>query len=194
MISSLFPQHRTKSHVTTLLQMPIISRIIVFFSIVTLVFSGLAPLHAQDMPIPVRIHVALLKKVFSFNRNFQNNPSPKVTIVFTDASAGIKDIAQKTFTEIGIPVTVLKLDQALKGLGETDVVYVAPGAESIQKICDDRKIFTITGIPALVESGKVAVGIGAEAGKPKVFVNMQLTRLQKQELSSDLLRVARVFQ
>jgi hypothetical protein len=53
---------------------------------------------------------------------------------------------------------------------------------------------TITGIPALVESGKVAVGIGAEAGKPKVFVNISLARLQKQEISPDLLRIARVFQ
>ncbi len=151
-------------------------------------------LQAQDMPIPVRIHVALLKKVFSFNRNLQSKPSPKITIVYTDASANIKDEAMKAFTEIGISVSAMKLEQALKGLGETDVVYVAPGAATIQKICEERGIFTITGVPALVETGKVAIGIGAEGGKPKVYVNVPLTRAQKQELSSDLLRVSRVFQ
>ncbi len=158
---------------------------------------ALAPasvLHAQDMPIPVRIHVALLKKMFSFNRNFQNNPTPKVVIVFTDASASVKDAAQKAFTEIGIPVTAMKLDQALKSLGEADAVYVAPGAEAIQKICDERKILTMTGIPAMVETGKVAVGIGAEGGKPKVYVNMALMKTQKQDLTADLLRVAKVIQ
>jgi hypothetical protein len=160
---------------------------IVFFSI------G-AELHAQDMPIPVRIHVALLKKVFSFNRTLQSNASPKVVIVFTDPSASVKDAALKAFTEIGIPATAMKLDQAMKALGEADVVYVAPGAEAVQKVCDDRNIFTVTGIPALVETGKVAVGIGAEAGKPKVYVNMALMKAQKQELTSDLLRVARVIQ
>jgi hypothetical protein len=151
-------------------------------------------LRAQDMPISVRVHVALLKKVFSFNRNLQSKPSPKVTIVFTDASAGVKDDAMKAFTEIGIPATALKLEQALKALGETDVVYVAPGAAAIQKVCDERGILTITGIPSLVETGKVAVGIGAEGGKPKVYVNVSVARVQKQELSSELLRVSRVFQ
>jgi hypothetical protein len=151
-------------------------------------------LRAQDMPISVRVHVALLKKVFSFNRNLQSKPSPKVTIVFTDASVGVKDDALKAFTEIGIPVTALKLEQALKALGEADVVYVAPGAAAIQKVCDERGILTITGIPSLVETGKVAVGIGAEGGKPKVYVNVSVARVQKQELSSELLRVSRVFQ
>ncbi len=151
-------------------------------------------LQAQDMPISVRVHVALLKKVFSFNRNLQSKPSPKVTIVFTDASAGVKDDAMKAFTEIGIPAMALKLEQALKALGETDVVYVAPGAAAIQKVCDERGILTITGIPSLVETGKVAVGIGAEGGKPKVYVNVSVARVQKQELSSELLRVSRVFQ
>lgn len=158
-------------------------------------FAGcLTPLCAQDMPIPVRVHVALLKKVFSFNRNLQSKPTPKVTVVYTDASEGVRNEAVKAFTEIGIPVTSLKLEQALKGLGETDVVYVAPGAAAVQKICEERGIFTITGIPGLVETGKVAIGIGAEGGKPKVFVNMPIARLQKQELSSELLRVSRVFQ
>lgn len=166
----------------------------VFFVLCFCILSTATPLYAQDMPIPVRIHVALLKKVFSFNRNLQGKPLPKVTIVYTDASAGVKDDAQKAFTEIGIPVTTMKLEQALKGLGETDIVYVTLGAAAIQKICEERGIFTVTGVPALVEAGKVALGIGAEGGKPKVFVNMALTKLQKQELTSDLLRVSRVFQ
>jgi hypothetical protein len=165
-----------------------------FTCIILIASIGALPLAAQDMPIPVRIHVALLKKVFSFNRTLQNNAAPKVVIVFTDPSASVKDAALKAFTEIGIPATAMKLDQALKALGEADVVYVAPGAEAVQKVCDDRNIFTITGIPGLVESGKVAVGIGAEAGKPKVYVNMALMKAQKQELTSDLLRVAKVIQ
>lgn len=158
------------------------------------IIGHILPLYAQDMPISVRVHVALLKKVFSFNRNLQSKPTPKVVIVFTDASTGVKDDAMKAFGEIGIPTTALKLEQALKSLGEADVVYVAPGAAAIQKVCDERGIFTITGVPSLVESGKVAIGIGAEGGKPKVYVNVSVTRAQKQELSSELLRVSRVFQ
>lgn len=181
--------------ITKRLHISSVARVFVFL----LFFFGavigyIAPMYAQDMPISVRVHVALLKKVFSFNRNLQSKPTPKVVIVFTDASAGVKDDAMKAFGEIGIPTTALKLEQALKSLGEADVVYVAPGAAAIQKVCDEHGIFTITGIPSLVETGKVAIGIGAEGGKPKVYVNVSVAKAQKQEISSELLRVSRVFQ
>jgi hypothetical protein len=163
------------------------------FGLCCLVFSAL-PLSAQDMPIPVRIHVALLKKVFSFYCNFNDKPSPSVIIVYTHDSEHIKDEAYQAFTEIGIDVKALILEEALKGLGDADVVYVAPGAEDIQKICDTQGIFSSTGVPGLVSEGKVALGIGAESGKPKVYIHAPSARKQKQELTADLLRLAKIFE
>ncbi|TAE23262.1 MAG: hypothetical protein EAZ92_14745 [Candidatus Kapaibacterium sp.] len=156
--------------------------------------ASASPLSAQDMPIPVRIHVALLKKIFSFYCNFQDKPSPNVTIVYTHDSEHIKDEAHQAFSEIGIEVKSLTLEEALKGLGDADVVYVAPGAEGIQKICDTQGVFSSTGVPGLVSEGKVALGIGAESGKPKVYIHAPSARMQKQELTADLLRLAKVFE
>jgi hypothetical protein len=48
-------------------------------------------------------------------------------------------------------------------------------------------------MPSLTENGTTSVAIGIEAGKPKVFIHLTRAKAEKQEFSSDLFKVARVF-
>lgn len=160
--------------------------------VVSLVITSIVPTRAQEIPVPVNLHVVLLKKVFSLNKNLQGK-QVKVVIVFTDASSIIKDEALTGFVAIGIQATACKLPQMAREAGDADVIYIAPGAGAAQKFCEDKGILSITGMPSLTENGTTSVAIGIEAGKPKVFIHLPRTKAEKQEFSSDLFKVARVF-
>lgn len=166
---------------------------IIITASLTLLAAPLVQLVAQEMPVPVKLHVALFKKMFLFNRALQAKPI-KVLVVYTDASNAVKDEVVKSFTELGVPASAAKPDQAAKLIGDASVVYVASGAASVQKLCEEKNVLSITGVPSLVETGKVCAAIGTESGKPKVFVNTTLAKAQGQDLTQDLLRVAKVIQ
>lgn len=162
------------------------------FVVISLFITSIAPGKAQEIPVPVNLHVVLLKKVFSLNKNLQGK-QVKVVIVFTDASSIIKDEALTGFVAIGIQATACKLPQMAREAGDADVIYIAPGAGAAQKFCEDKGILSITGMPSLTENGTTSVAIGIEAGKPKVFIHLPRAKAEKQEFSSDLFKVARVF-
>ncbi|TAE24462.1 MAG: DUF4154 domain-containing protein [Candidatus Kapaibacterium sp.] len=149
--------------------------------------------YAQDIPVPVQLHVVLLKKVFSLSKTLQGKQI-KVVIVFSDASSIVKDEALNGFIAIGIQATACKMPQLAREADDADVVYIAPGVSGAQKFCEDHSILTITGMPSLIETGKSTVAIGVEAGKPKVFINLARAKAEKQEFSSDLFKVAKIFQ
>ena len=46
----------------------------------------------------------------------------------------------------------------------------------------------------VAEDGNVAIGIGVEGGKPKIIVNLKQLKAEGQELSADLLKIAKVIQ
>jgi hypothetical protein len=160
--------------------------------LICLFITSTVPSKAQEIPVPVNLHVVLLKKVFSLNKNLQGK-QVKVVIVFTDASSIIKDEALTGFVAIGIQATACKLPQMAREAGDADVIYIAPGAGAAQRFCEDKGILSITGMPSLTENGTTSVAIGIEAGKPKVFIHLTRAKAEKQEFSSDLFKVARVF-
>lgn len=160
--------------------------------LISLFITSTIPSKAQEIPVPVNLHVVLLKKVFSLNKNLQGK-QVKVVIVFTDASSIIKDEALTGFVAIGIQATACKLPQMAREASDADVIYIAPGAGAAQRFCEDKGILSITGMPSLTENGTTSVAIGIEAGKPKVFIHITRAKAEKQEFSSDLFKVARVF-
>lgn len=142
--------------------------------------------------MPVNLHVVLLKKVFSLCKTLQGKQI-KVVIVFTDASSIIKDEALNGFLAIGIQASACKPNQIAREASDADVIYIAPGAVAAQKFCEEKGILSVTGMPTLVENGQSTVAIGIEAGKPKVFIHLPRAKIEKQEFSSDLFKVARLY-
>jgi hypothetical protein len=67
-------------------------------------------------------------------------------------------------------------------------------ADVVNEITTDNSLLSISGLPELVESGKVSVAIGVESGKPKIMVNMTQTDAEGHEFSAQLLKLARVIE
>ena len=147
---------------------------------------------AQDMPVPTDLQAALFKKIFSFDKTLSG--LPKVLILYSDGSAGVKDQLIKSFSSVGITAAGVTADQLGGSMNSGTVVYVAPGVISPNSQFSNKKVLSITGVTSYVESGKVSVGIGTEGGKPKIIVNISQLKSEGHELSVDLLKLAKIIQ
>lgn len=165
------------------------------FCLVALFFCGVCPpsVVAQDVPVPVKLHVVLLKKVFSLSKTLQGKQL-KVVVAYSGGTSLVKDEALSSFIAIGIQATACKVSQLAQEAADADVIYITPGADGAQKFCESKSILSTTGMPSLIETGRTSVAIGIEAGKPKVFINLTRVKVEKQEFSSDLFKVAKIFQ
>jgi hypothetical protein len=81
-------------------------------------------------------------------------------------------------------------------LPETSVVYLFPEAdlEEAKQVCSGSGVLTISGSPSLVEQGHVSIAIGENGGKAEIVVNLPRLKQEGHELSSQLLKLARVIQ
>ena len=181
------------SLITPLIVSPIVGCVVLIALVAAILCGSVGSIQAQEIPVPVKLHVVLLKKVFTLSKNLQGKQI-KILIVFTDASVAVKDEALKNFNAIGLTATSCKVGQVAQEIEGMDAVYIAPGAVAAEKICVEKGVLSITGMPSLTETGRITVAIGMEAGKPKVFFNVSHAKAEKQEFISDLYKVAKVFQ
>jgi hypothetical protein len=134
---------------------------------------------AQD--VPANLQAALFKKIFAFDKTLQSKGVNVAVLGGGDEIvAAFKDAGVNASAAGSIP-------------GGATVVYVAGGA-SVKSQTASKGILSITGDIASVEAGKVAIGIGTEGGKPKIVINLAQSKAEGQELSADLLKIARVIQ
>lgn len=159
----------------------------IFIMFLLIIFSSLTI--AQEMAVPVNLQAALFKKIFGFNKTTGGNP--KVLVLFNDASAGVKDQVIAAFKEAGLDVTAAK---DAGGATAGSVVYVCPGVPSPKSVTSKVGALSISGVGAYAENGSVAVALGTEGGKPKIIVNMAQLKAENQEMSADLLKMAKVIQ
>jgi hypothetical protein len=149
---------------------------------------------AEEMPVPPEMQASLFKKIFAYDKKLSTLGEYKIIVVYADASASSKDELIKAFQGIGISARALKADQLIGNLGDTSAIYIAAGAVSASSICQKSQILSITGIPSLVESGNVAIGLGIAEGKPKILVHLGKLKAEGHEVSSKLLQLAKVIE
>jgi hypothetical protein len=157
------------------------------------VFGLLTSAKAQDMPIPIETQVKIFKKIFQFNLSFRNK---RVTVIvaYSRLSAGIKDEIVAAFKEQGFPARAVPSKDLEKYISKARAVYIAPGVSAVDKLCKENGVLSITGVPSMVQSGKASVGLGTQNGKPRIFIHKTQSLEENQELSDNLLRLARVIQ
>lgn len=163
----------------------IFKRTFVFGFLIILLFP--VDINSQEMPVPVNLQAALFKKIFTFDKTLQSK-SVEVAILSADGSA---TEVVNSFKEAGINVKVVNGNSIPEG---ATIIYVMPGIESPKQQSAQKKVLSISGVTSFVESGKVAVGLGVEGGKPKIIVNMAQLKAEGHELSADLLKIAKVIQ
>ncbi len=163
------------------------------FVVLLCVFGMFHSLKAQDMPIPIETQVKIFKKIFQFNLSFRNQ---RVTVIvaYSRLSAGIKDDIVAAFKEQGFPARAVPSKDLEKYISKARAVYIAPGVSAVDKLCKENGVLSITGVPSMVQSGKASVGLGTQNGKPRIFIHKTQSIEENQELSDNLLRLAKVIQ
>ncbi|MGE5431380.1 MAG: YfiR family protein [Syntrophomonadaceae bacterium] len=144
--------------------------------------------YSQDMAVPVNLQAALFKKIFTFDKTLQAKGSLEVVVLSGD---GAGDEIVTAFKGAGVNAKAVKGSQPPNGAA---VVYVMPGVSAPKQACAQKGVLSISGVTSNVESGKVSISLGLEGGKPKIIVNLGQLKAEGQELSADLLKIAKVIQ
>ncbi|MDH3426833.1 MAG: YfiR family protein [Gemmatimonadota bacterium] len=172
------------------------------------------PAVAQEMPLPVGVQLAVLSQVMQFDRNFTADRDEAVIAVLYQRRSRESTAAMDEATSVlrdelafwfgGRPIRVVAVDVggtddplALQWLmpARTDVVYLTPlrsfDVRSISQTGRDLGILTLTGVPEYVELG-IAIGLDRERGRPRILVNLEAAIAGGADLSSELLKLARM--
>ncbi len=169
---------------------------------------------AQDVAIPVDVHLPILIKILTFDRNL----APKVHgdfiigIVFQErfrTSANVASDVRAAVAHLpanilgGFPIQAVPIDldstpdlTAVVTQQHVNALYVAPlrGASlgSIIHAGEAAQISTLTGVPRYVEEG-LAVGIDSKGDRPQIVVNVAASRSEGADFTAQMLKLARVL-
>jgi hypothetical protein len=146
----------------------------------------------QNISVPERIQAALLSKVLKYDSQIPQNTKIKILVVFDDNSEINKD---EFITGLGNSMTVkaIRPDELEQNISGYSVVYFMPGIQDYSIICKNNGVLSVTGISQYVEQGKISLGFGIQNNKPKILVNLTSLNKERQSFSSDILRIAKIF-
>jgi hypothetical protein len=165
------------------------------------------------MPVPVDLQISLASRILSFDHELKSRVGDEIVIgiVYQDqfrSSLNARDAFLEAHrsgigTEItGLPVRCVPLafrDTARLAEAavehDLDVLYIAPlravSIGALANLSRRRHILTITGVPEYVANG-IAVGIGSEAGRPKILINLDGANAEGADFSSELLKLSQI--
>lgn len=150
----------------------------------------------DDMSVPVSIQSAFFMKILSYDRSLQSKSEIKIGILAGKQQDSItSDFNSLAGKKIGnSSFSVSKVSFA--NMDSVDVLYVPPGnkdnIDSISKKSQNKSILTITGVPSYVEGG-ISIGLGLKSNsKPEILVNMGSIKSEKHDISSQLLKLAKI--
>jgi len=166
----------------------------------------------EEPDLAMSVQYPLLLKILQFDRNLSSRAGQEIVIgvVYQGRfrasaraceeihraaqAAGAERLAEKRISVVELNLERVNLKQALDSLN-VDVAYVTPlRATDIKTITDvtrDLHITTITGVEEYVHAG-LAVGLGIWQEKPRVLVNLEASRAEGADFSSQLLSLAQV--
>ena len=174
---------------------------------------GTAPLlQAQDMEVPVTLHIPLFFKVMSFDRAFPGRTGRSLVIAVVyqrgnRASIEARDDALKAIAMTprsangverhGIAIDLDSESLAARLIRESaDVVYITPlrsiDIRTIVTAAEAAGASTWTGVASYMSQG-VSVGVRLERDRPRIVINLDASHRQKIDFTSELLKLAEVI-
>jgi YfiR/HmsC-like len=163
----------------------LIKRMTITISLILIALAS-ATNFAQSMPVPANLQAALFQKIFAFDKTLAAKGNVQVAIIGNSSS----DIVA-ALQSVGISAKAVNSDQVPS---DVSVVYIMPGVTSTKQQSASKGILSISGVPSYAENGSVSIGLGVEDGKPKIIINMSQLKAERQELSADLLKIAKIIQ
>ena len=142
--------------------------------------------YAQEMAVPVNLQSVLFKKIFAFDKTLSAKGDFQVAVIGNSGA----DVVS-AFKQAGVNVKAVSGDQIPS---DVSVVYLMPGTTNTKQQTAANGVLSISGVASYAENGNVAIGIGTEGGKPKIIINMSQLKAEGQDLSSELLKIAKIIQ
>lgn len=145
---------------------------------------------AQEMPVPITVQARYFKKVFVYDKTIPKE-GIKLLVIYGDATPNdVKDEIVDAFNTIGIKATAAKGSQITTAGAGVHVVYFAPGGDlkAVKEFCKTNGVLSISGLPNLANNGDVSIAINAVNDSPKVVVNPDRLKIEKQD-AADLMRL-----
>jgi hypothetical protein len=167
----------------------------------------------EDIGVPVQLQMELLVKVAGYDKNLPARARGVVrVVVLTRRDDGqSRNVAQQALRALsgksikGLPVEVSELpfsdgpalSRVVKERG-ISIVYATPGfgssdMQNIAKALSGQSVLSAGALARFVESG-VVVCFDLVGGKPKLLVHLRRAREQGVDLSSQVLKLARVIE
>ncbi|MDB4917441.1 MAG: hypothetical protein JWM95_5085 [Gemmatimonadetes bacterium] len=167
--------------------------------------------HSQEMEVPVAIQIPIFLKVITFDR-LRKARAPSELVIgiayqhgyrtsVTARDEALLSIANARDSSSAAPIRVETIDldderlaDALKRapitllyitpLRATDITLLAATARA-------ARVTTVTGVPRYVVNG-LAVGVELRDRRPRILVNLEASRLEGADLTSELLKLATI--
>ncbi|WP_372774393.1 YfiR family protein [Mangrovibacterium sp.] len=144
------------------------------------------------MPVPENIQAALLPKVLKFSTTLPQNSKLRMLIVYNNNSATSKDDLIRGLGS-AMEVKAVQSGELAANITKYDLVYFMPGVDDMASLCKIHKILSVSGISQYVEDGQISIAFGLQNNKPKIFINLTSLAKEGQSLSSEILRIAKVY-
>lgn len=144
------------------------------------------------MPVPGNIQAALLPKVLKYSPNHSQKSKIRIIIVYDNNSLTSKNEFVNELSGI-MDVKAVLYTAMETNIVNCDLVYFMPGLQDLSSLCKTYKVLSVTGISQYVEEGKISLAFGIQNNKPKIFINLSSMEKEGQSLSSEILRIAKVY-
>jgi hypothetical protein len=167
-----------------------------------LVFASALLLHlhqiaAQPSAVPSELQAAIFAKVFNYDKKIRKPEGKfKVVIVVSDKFREHAKSLAGDFGKVKVQTTLAKREELSSKMSDASAVYLF-GSEyvgAIEKLCYQHEVLSISGDPALVRSGQVAVAIGLSKSKPQIIVNLGRAKREGHDFSAQLLKLVTLIE
>lgn len=157
-------------------------------------------LAAEELMIANEQQCAMFKRVFTYDKHLRDSDKIVVLVVGTtrdgaDVAGVVEAFRSKGMYPAAVTVDSLNADLSATLSPQSTVVYAMPDVNfsAVNEFAASRSFLSVAGIPALAESGRVAVSVDMAGSPPQVVVHMPRLNAEGHELSSELLKLARVI-
>ena len=152
-------------------------------------------LFAEEMPIPANLQAAMFQKILAFDKTLAETEELTILMVYSEKAPKVMEELKSEFEKMKINVATVELEKLSTKIEGVSALYVLPNVktDAIKKLCIEKSILSISGVPELAEEGEVSVALGIENDKPKIIVNLEQVKAEGHQLSADLLKLAKII-
>lgn len=152
---------------------------------------------AESPTLSTTKQAAFFRQIFNYDDSL-NHGGEIYMLVLEPTEADKKSVAELTeaFTQTGVSVKTVTVDELVSPVDPSTVVYVLPSSDLslLSRFCSENGVLSISGVPTLAKKGHVSIGLGDKGGSPEIFVNQSRLKAENHKLSSHLLRLAKLIE